>query len=98
MLIPKDSASAVLCHYALSVKNSHVDDLLSNKNFTWLDNDGAMKIPKPMFNDVYKAYERKLKEVEKTSYDISSITCHLVPKPLSVSLKDRDDIGASRRF
>lgn len=95
MLVPKNSVSAVLCHYALSVKNNHVDDLLNNKNFTYQENERVLKIPAQTFNDVKTAYERKLKEVDKTSFDISTVTCSLTPMPLSDALKDRDDIGTS---
>lgn len=93
VLIPKNSLSALLCNYALSVKNSHVEDLMNNPSFTWADNDGVIKMPKPLFGDVYKAYERKLKEVDRSSYDVSTIQCHLQPLPLAAELKDRDDIG-----
>lgn len=82
VVIKRDSLSAHLCHYALSVKNHEIDDLLNNRDYFFEsqpDFPEFIKLPKDMFDDVYTAYKTKLAEVDKTSYDISTLKCQLVP-------------------
>ena len=89
-LVPRDSPSAALCHYALSVKNNIVQDFINNSNFISLDHDNVLKLPIGLFNDVYDAYATKLAEVQRTSYDISHIVAHLEALPLSSDLMTED--------
>jgi hypothetical protein len=79
VLIKRDSISALLCHYALSVKNHEIEDLLSNEQFFFENNPDIIKVPKELFDDVYEAYKNKLSEVQKTSFDISELKAILVP-------------------
>lgn len=82
VVIKRDSLSAHLCHYALSVKNHEIEDLLNNREYFFEsqpDFPEFIKLPKDMFDDVYTAYKTKLAEVNKTSYDISTLKCQLVP-------------------
>jgi hypothetical protein len=95
-LIPSTSISAHLCHFALSVKNNVLEDLINNPAHRFSINgepSDVIMLSMKHFNDVYKAYAKKLREVDKMSYDISTISVHLVANPLSEEVRDQDDIA-----
>jgi len=89
-IVRRDSRSAAMLDYALSVRNRVVSNprLLLNNQYVLNDSPELLRIPHKMFTDVRNAYAAKLADVNSQSYDFTNMKIHLKPLKLSKHMFD----------
>ena len=81
VILRADSQAASLTHYALSEKNSIVQNFISNPEFFYNGSPEFLVLNKNVYNAVVNAFENKFQEIKNDSFDFSTLNFRLSALP-----------------